>query len=318
MFQLAHLYFTAPRLDTAALQAFRNQVGPFIANRGSDPDQVFRDTVQVTMGQHSFRTRPVTAATFAEVDPEKALAFYRERYADAGNFTFVFVGNVDTTALRPLVERYLASLPATGRKETWRNVSSAPPKGVVSRTVRKGIEPKATTLMTFTGPFTFTPENRVALRSLVDYMQIKLLETLREKLGGTYSPNVGGAGSRVPRPEYSIQVSYSSSPENVDVMAPMVLAFIDTLKRVGPSAADVEKVKAQTLRARETALKQNGYWLTNIVGRDQAGEPMAGILDDASIKAITPASIQAAAKQYLDLNNYARFVLLPEERAAKP
>ena len=318
LFQLAHLYFTAPRLDTAALQAFRNQVGPFIANRGSDPDQVFRDTVQVTMGQHSFRTRPVTAATFAEVDADKALAFYRARFANAGNFTFVFVGNVDTTALRPLVERYLASLPATGSKETWRDVSSGAPRGVVSRTVRKGIEPKATTLMMFTGPFTFTPENRVALRGLVDYMQIKLLETLREKLRGTYSPNVGGAGSRIPRAEYSIQVSYSSSPENVDVLAPTVLAFIDTLKRVGPTAADVEKVRAQTLRAHETALKQNGYWLTNIVGRDQAGEPMAGFLDDASIKAMTPASIQAAAKQYLDLNNYARFVLLPEEKPAVP
>jgi zinc protease len=318
MFQLAYLYFTAPRLDTAALQAFRNQVGPFIANRGSDPEQVFRDTVQVTMGQHSFRARPVTAATFAEVDAEKALAFYRERFADAGNFTFVFVGNVDTTALRPLVERYLASLPAMGRKETWRNVSSAAPKGVVSRTVRKGIEPKATTLMMFTGPFTYTPENRLALRSLTDYMQIKLLETLREKLGGTYSPNVGGAGSRVPRPEYSIQVSYSSSPENVDVLAPTVLAFIDTLKRVGPSAADVEKVKAQTLRARETALKQNGYWLANIAGRDQSGEPMEGILDDASVRAMTPASIQAAAKQYLDLNNYARFVLLPQDKGPQP
>jgi zinc protease len=318
LFQLAHLYFTAPRLDTAAMQAFRNQVGPFIANRGSDPEQVFRDTVQVTMGQHSFRTRPVTPATFAEVNPEKALAFYRERYADAGNFTFVFVGNVDTTALRPLVERYLASLPATGRRETWRNLSSPPPKGAISRTVRKGIEPKATTVMAFTGSFVFTPESRLALRSLMDYMQIKLLETLREKLGGTYSPSVTGGGSRVPRPEYVVQVSYSSSPENVDVLAPSVLAFIDTLKRVGPTAADVEKVKAQMLRTREISLKQNQYWLSNIVGRDQAGEDMAGIVDDAAVRAMTPASIQAAAKQYLDLNNYARFVLLPEATPVVP
>lgn len=225
---------------------------------------------------------------------------------------------MDTTALRPLVERYLASLPATGRRESWRNASSGPPRGVVARTVRKGIEPKATTLMMFTGPFESTPENRVALRSLIDYMQIKLLETLREKLGGTYSPNVGGAGSRVPRPEYAVQVSYSSSPENVDVLAPTVLAFIDTLKRVGPTAADVEKVKAQTLRARETSLKQNQYWLTSIAGRDQAGEDLAGILDDSSIRAISPASIQAAAQRYLDLNNYARFVLLPEAKPPQP
>jgi zinc protease len=318
MFQLAYLHFTAPRLDTEALQAFRNQVAPVLANRGSDPGSVFGDTVQVTMSQHSFRARPVSAATFAEVDGEKALAFYRQRYANAGNYTFVLVGNVDTTTLKPLVEKYLASLPATGAKETWRNVSSGPPKGVISKVVHKGIEPKATTLMMFTGPFTFTPENRVALRGLIDYLQIKLNETLREKLGGTYSPNVGGGGSRTPRQEYMVQVSFSSSPENVETLTPSVLALIDTLKRVPPSQADVDKVKTQTLRAREVSLMQNGWWLTNISGRDQAGEDIVGLLDDSAVRALTPAQIQAAARQYLDLGNYARFVLLPEEKPPQP
>jgi zinc protease len=318
LFQLAHLHFTAPRLDTAAMQAFRNQVGPFLANRSSDPTSVFQDTIQVTLSQHSFRARPVSAATFAEVDPERALAFYRDRYADAANFTFVFVGNVDTVSLKPLIEKYLASLPATRRNETWRNVSSGPPKGVISKMVEKGIEPKATTLLVFTGPFTYTPENRTALRALLDYMQIKLTETLREELGGTYSPSVGGGGSRTPRQAYTVQVSYSSSPANADKLTASALAFIDTLKRVGPTQADVDKVKAQTLRVRETSLRQNGFWLSNIAARDQAGEDLAGLLDDASIRALTPAQIQAAARQYLDLGNYARFVLLPETKPAVP
>jgi len=248
----------------------------------------------------------------------QALSFYRERYADAANFTFVFVGNVDTTTLRPLVERYLASLPAIGRKETWRNASVGPPTGVISRTVRKGIEPKATTLMLFTGPFAYTPANRAALRALTDYMQIKLTESLREQLGSTYSPSVGGSGSRTPRQEYSLQVSYSSSPENVETLVPSVLAFIDTLKRVAPAQADVDKVRAQALRARQTALKQNGFWLSNIVARDQAGEDLAALLDETAIRGVTPAQIQAAARQYLNLANYARFVLLPEDRPNSP
>ncbi len=314
LFQLAHLYFTAPRLDTAAMQAFRNQVGPFLANRGSDPGSVFQDTVQVTLAQHSFRSRPVSAATFAEVDADKALAFYRARYANAGSYTFVFVGNVDTTALKPLVEKYLASLPAGGAKETWRNVSTPPPRGVISKVVRKGIEAKATTLMVFTGPVEYTPENRTMLRALIDYLQIKVTERLREQLGGTYSPSVGGAPSRVPRQEYTVQISYSSSPENVETLAPTVLALIDTLKRVGPTPADVEKVKAQTLRARETSLKQNGFWIANIGARDQAGEELAGLLDETVIRNLTPAQIQAAAQRYLDVGNHARFVLLPEEK----
>ena len=318
LFQLAHLHFTAPRLDTAAMLAFRNQVGPVLANRGSDPNSVFQDTMQVTMGQYSFRARPVSAATFAEVDAVKALAYYRDRYSDAGNFTFVLVGNLDTTALKPLVERYLASLPATGRKETWRNMSSAPPKGVIAKVVRKGIEPKARTVMMFTGPFAYTPENRVALRAVIDYLQIKLTETLREQLGGTYGVAVNGAPSRVPRQEYSLQISYGSSPENVDRLTPSVLALLDTLKRVGPTQADVDKVKAQTLRAREVSLKQNQYWVSNIVGRVEAGEDIVGLLDDSSIQGLTPAKIQASARQYLDLANYARFVLLPEDKAPVP
>src|SRR5262249_6135197 len=104
MFQLIYLDFTAPRLDTAAFQALKNQIAPYLANRGADPDEVFGDAVTVTMTQHNFRARPLTAATFAEVNPEKALAFYKERFADASGFTFVFVGNVDTVTLKPLVE----------------------------------------------------------------------------------------------------------------------------------------------------------------------------------------------------------------------
>lgn len=318
LFQLAHLHFTSPRLDTAAMQAFRNQVGPFLANRGSDPNSVFQDTVQVTMSQRSFRARPVSVATFAEVDAEKALAFYRARFADAGNYTFLFVGNVDTTSLRPMVEKYLASLPGAGRKEMWRNVSSGPPTGAISRVVRKGIEPKARTMMMYTGAFEYSPENRASLRSLIDYMQIKLNEVLREKLGGTYSANVGGGATRVPRPEYTVQLSYGSSPENVETLAPSVLAFIDTLKRVGPSAADVEKVKAQQLRALETSLKLNSFWRVNIESRDQAGEDLAGLLDETAIRALTPAKIQASANKYLNQGNFARFVLLPELKTARP
>jgi zinc protease len=170
----------------------------------------------------------------------------------------------------------------------------------------------------FSGPFDYTAENRVAFRSLIDYLQIKLNDTLRESLGGTYGANVGGAPTRVPRAEYMLQISYGSSPENVDKLAPTVLAIIDTLKRVGPSQADAEKVKAQTLRAREVALKQNSYWVSNIAGRDEAGEDLAGMLDDSQIMKITPASVQAAARRYLDVSNYAKFVLLPEQTAPVP
>jgi zinc protease len=314
LFQLVHLQFTAPRLDSAAFQAYRNQVMSLLANRGAAPEAAFSDTIQTTMSQRHLRGRPISTATFSEVDIARSFAFYKDRFADAGDFTFLFVGNVTPDSLKPLVERYLATLPTTGRKETWKDVTPSLPRGTIEKTVRKGSEPKASTVMAFTGPFEYTPENRFRFRALVDLFQIKLNETLREQLGGTYSPSVGGGPSRIPKAEYVLQVQYGSAPENVEKLTETVLALIDSLKAYGPSAADVEKVREQLVRARETDLKTNGYWAGNIAGRDQAGEDIAGLLGayDDLVRNLTTVQIQQAAQQYFDTRNYARFVLLPE------
>jgi len=143
---------------------------------------------------------------------------------------------------------------------------------------------------------------------------------LREKLGGAYSPNVSGGCGRLPRQEYSITVQFNSSPENVEKLSKSVFALIDSLKTHGPSASDVAKVKEQLIRAREVEIKQNAYWVGNILARDQAGEDVAGLLGpyDEMLKNITTAQIQAAAKKYFDVNNYARFVLLPENGKTTP
>jgi zinc protease len=320
LFQLIYLEFTAPRLDTAAFEAFKNQVGPFLANRGADPEQVFGDTVSWTMSQHAYRSRPLTAATFTEVNPEKAFAFYKNRFADASDFTFVFVGNVDSTTLKPLVEKYLASLPSIGRTETFRDNGGSPPKGIVEKVVHKGVEQKANTIIDFTGACHNAPETRFAIRALVELFQIKLTETLREQLGGTYSPGVSGGCSRVPRQEYSIQVQFNSSPDNVEKLTKSTLALIDSLKAQGPTQADVDKVKEEFLRAQEVNLKQNSYWLGNIMGREQAGEDVGGLVGpyEDMIKKLTPAQIQEAAKTYFNVSNYARFVLLPETGKTTP
>jgi zinc protease len=320
MFQLIYLNFTAPRLDLDAFKAFQNQVAPYLANRGVDPDEVFGDTVQVTMSQHNFRSRPLTTATFAEVDPQKALAFYKDRFSDASDFTFAFVGNVDTTSLKPLVEKYIASLPAAGRKETFRDNGGEPPKGVVEKVVHKGVEPKANTIIDFTGACTYTPETRFALRAMLELFEIKLTESLREQLGGVYSPRAGGGCSGEPKQRYSIEVQFNSAPENVEKLTKSVFALIDSLKTFGPAQADVDKVKEEITRAHEVEVKQNNFWLGNILNRDRFGEDIAGLLApyDAMVKNLTAAQIQETAKRYFDTNNYARFVLLPENGKTTP
>jgi len=316
LFQLAYLMFTGARVDTTAFAAFRQNVTPFLANRGVDPGQVFSDTIQVTLAQNSFRARPISPATFGEVNAERAIAFHRDRFADAGDFTFMFVGNVDTTALKPLVENYLASLPSTGRKDSGTVKSMGPPKGVIEKTVRKGVENKASTLIVFSGPCVYAPENRFAMRTLIDAFQLRLIESLREKLGGTYSPGVSGSCSLSPRQEFTISVRFDSSPENVETLTKAVFALVDTLKTQGPTQSDVDRAREQIVRRREVELKQNGWWLSNVMGREQAREDIGGLLGpyDAMVRKLTVGQIKDAANRYLNTTNYARFVLLPENK----
>jgi len=219
-------------------------------------------------------------------------------------------------SLKPLVEKYIASLPLTGRKETFRDNGGSPPKGIVEKIVRKGVEPKANTLILFTGQCTYEPQTRFALRALSELVQIKLNESLREQLGGAYSPSAGGGCNRLPRQEYSFQFQFNSSPENVEKLTKSVFSLIDTLKTQGPSAADVAKVKEELTRAREVELKQNSYWLGGIVSREQSGEDIAGLTGhyDGMVRNLTAAQIQAAARAYLNVTNYARFTLLPEAK----
>lgn len=320
LFELVHLHFTSPRLDSSAFLAFRAQAEQFVANKGSNPNAVFSDSVQSIMAGHHFRARPLTSATFAEVDPGKALAFYRDRFADASDFTFVFVGSFEPDSLRPFVERYIASLPAKERRESWKDVGITPPKGRVDRTIRKGVEPKATSLIIFTGPVAYTRENRFAMTALRELFQIKLTETLREQLGGTYSPGVGGGLTHAPRPEFTMQISYGSSPENVEKLAQSVFALIDTFRTQAPSEADVAKVREQLARTREVQVKQNAFWLGNLALLDQTNEDFGNLLGpyDAMISGLTPAQIQRAARQYFGTPNIAKFVLLPENPQATP
>ncbi|MEX2177709.1 MAG: insulinase family protein [Gemmatimonadaceae bacterium] len=318
LMELIYLHFTGARLDSTAFAAFAQNAIPFLTNRGASPEQVFSDTMQVTMNRHHFRSRPLTTATFAEIDAARSIAFFRDRFADADDFTFVFVGTLDTTAFKPLVERYLASLPSLPRVDTARVASVSPPRGVVERVVRKGVEQKATTVITFTGACDYTPENRVALLGLADAFELRLVDALREKLGGTYSPSVGGRCSHAPREEYALQVHFQSSPDNVEMLTQAVFALADTLRTQGPTASDVEKVREQILRTREVSLQENSYWLNGILSREQSGEDIGGLLEpfDAIVRALTPATIQAAARRYLDVGNHARFILLPETPAS--
>jgi zinc protease len=227
------------------------------------------------------------------------------------------VGNFKPDSIKPLVAKWLGSLPSTGKKETWRDTGVRPPTGVVQRVVRKGTEPKARTALVFTGPFEYTRQNRYYLSALAELLNIKLREALRENLGGTYGVSVGPSATRDPQPSYRFTIGFGSAPERLESLTAAALAQIDSVKRFGTTPDYLNKVKEAALRSRETALKQNNYWISQIATFDQNGWRLEDIPDgDKLISALTVADLQRAAQKYLRTDNYVRVSLYPENYPA--
>jgi zinc protease len=313
MMELIYLYFTQPRLDTALVNTFIGRFKGVLVNRSASPEAAFSDTIQVTMAQHSVREQPVSAAVLDRIDPFKSYDFYKDRFSDASGFTFVFVGNFNTDSIKPLVAKWLGSLPSTGRKETWRDTGIRPPTGVVQRVVKKGAEPKARTALVFTGPFEYTRQNRYYLSALAELLNIKLREALRENLGGTYGVSVGPSATRDPVPSYRFTIGFGSAPERLEALTAAALVQIDSVKRFATTPEYLNKVKEAALRSRETAIKQNGYWLSQIATFDQSGWPLEEIPNgDKLISSLTAQDLQRAAQKYLRTDNYVRVSLYPE------
>ena len=313
MLQLVYLYFTQPRLDTALVNTFIGRYKGVLANRSASPEAAFSDTLQVTMAQHSPREAPVSAATLDRIDPFKSYEFYRDRFSDANGFTFVFVGNFNPDSLKPLVAKWLGSLPSNGRHETWRDTGIRPPTGIVRRVVKKGAEPKARTALIFTGPFDYTRKNRYQLSALAELLNIKLRETLRENMGGTYGVSVSPSASREPYAAYRFTIGFGSAPERLEDLTTAALAQIDSVKKFGATPEYLNKVKEAAFRAREVALKQNNYWLAQISTFDQNGWSLSEIPDgDKLIAALTSEDLKQAAIKYLRTDNYVRVSLYPE------
>ena len=320
MFQLIYLMFTEPRADSLAFRAFRDRYRAVLQNRGMRPETAYSDTIQVTMSQYHFRSRPLSNEILLEMDLQKSLAFYKDRFADASDFTFVFVGNFAPEKIKPLIETYLGGLPALNRTETWRDTGIRPPKGVIEKTIRRGREPKSRTRLIFTGPFDWDDRfGRYAFDSMGDVLNIKLREVLREDEGGTYGVGVRTSVSRWPEGGYSISISFGCNPARLEELTQLVFVQIDSMKQKPVDRSYIDKVTEMDLRRRETNLKENRYWRNTLQWYYQHDKDMMALLkyEDEIVKKLTAEDVQQATQQYFNMKNYGRFVLLPEGETKK-
>ncbi len=313
LLQLVYLHFTAPRVDSEAVRAWQRRVRAELEGRASSPQSRFADSVSLTLTQRHPRLLPLDPAQIDSIDMARALAIYKDRFADASDFTFVIVGTFTLDSLRPLVARYLGGLPAEHRDEGWRDSGVRYPSGVVEKRFRFGREPRSRTAIVFHGPYVHSVDDHFAVAAVGEVLTMRLRERLREQLGGTYSVGVNTSIQSIPEPRYTVTITFDAAPERADELAAEVLAEVGRLRASGPTRAEVERVREEASRRMELAVKSNDYWLQAIMGYVQMERPLEGLAAaDAPIKELTAARVHQMAKQYLDPGRYIRVTQLPD------
>lgn len=312
MFQLIYLYFTQPRKDSTAFQSYRARLKAFVENRSANPVAAFEDSIKVVSTQRHFRKRPWTPAVVDEMNLGQSYRIYQDRFADAGDFTFVFVGNFDLAEMKPLVSQYLGGLPEVDRDESWRDVGISAPNGVVKKEVRLGLEAKSRVHIRFHGDYEWSLEKNYALQTMTDLLRIKLREVLREEKSGTYGVRVRKSTSHFPKENYEIQIEFGCAPDRVEELVENVFQQIDSLRQFEPEQSYVSKVTETQLREREIDLKENRFWLNALNSYYLHKLKPEKILDlPKRVAEMNPAKIKKAARKYLDPQNYIQVVLFP-------
>jgi len=314
--QLAYLHFTAPNSDPAAFELMTRRLEASLANQGQSPGAVYGERVRRINTLDHYSARALRLEDLPRLNPEAMLAFYKQIFANAANFTFFFVGTFTVEGVTPLLEQYLGSLPSRGSADASKgDMHLEFPRAVVRETVTKGQEPRSQTVITFFADTGLEELETHRLQAATEVLEMRLRDILREQLGGTYSVGVSYSNTS-PQPGYGVtSVQFGSAPENVESLISAVMAEIERLRRDGPSAGDVQAVKETEKNDLQTAIRQNGYWLNSLQAMHLLGRDPKRILErQARADALTSENIHAALRKYFQTDRHTVVTLMPESR----
>jgi len=315
LFQLTHLYFTSLNKDDKAFNSFVAKQKAFLGNILSNPNYYFQIEFGKFLNQNNDRYIGFpTAEDWDKADYGMAYDKYKERFANAGDFNFYFVGNFDENKLRAFVKQYIASLPDNKVREEYKDHGFRPLSGSHEKIIKKGTEPKSNVIIQFSGETKYDAKEDHLLKSLGEILSIKLIEKLREEESGVYGVGARGSMSKVPYGSYNFTISFPCGPENVDKLKEAALAEVQSIIENGPLEKDVDKIKqAQMLDYKEN-LKKNRYWLNSLKNADYNKTDKSKIIElTKEIGEISVNNLQEIAKKYLS-NGYILAVLYPENQ----
>jgi len=315
--QLVHLAFTQPRRDEALFHSFIGKQQDLARNSLSRPESVMADTMRSTLYSNHPRIALIPRPEeFEGIPLDRVVGMYKERFSSVKGMTFFVVGSFDVAKIKPLLATYIGSLPGTPVSNQFKDRNVRPVRGVVTKEVRRGKDAKSTINLNFSGDAPFSADEQLRIQALIDVLNIKLIDTLREKQALIYGGGAGGALARYPYSNYTINISLPTGPENVEKVLNATFAEIRKLQNEGPEEADLAKVKENWNNNHRRLIRENSYWLGSLQGAYINGVDPQNILHHAErVAALKASDVQAAAKRYFDFRNYVQVVLYPETKA---
>ncbi len=310
MLQLNYLFFTAPRMDQDAFESWKSRMKSALQNQDANPMTAFSDSMSRTLYGNNPRVKRLKADMIDQVSYQAIMDIYKDRFKDAGDFVFTFVGNIDPMTVRPLIEQYIASLPKVKRKETYKDTKVEIRKGQINNVFEKEMEtPKATVYTTFSGKIPYTMENIIKMNFLKQILDLVYTETVREQEGGTYGVGVETGLSFFPEGRFQLLIGFDTDPAKQEKLLGIVRSELKNVAEKGPKAEDLNKVKEYTLKSYTERLRENGYWQSVLSTYYFEGmNPVAGYTD--IVNGITTDNVKNFANELLKQNNEITVIMI--------
>jgi zinc protease len=312
--QLNYLAFTAPNITRDAFELLKRRIASALENQAQNPGYVFNERVDQVNTSNHYTAKSLTPADVPQLDLEAMTRFYRDRFANAADFTYFIVGAFTVDEITPLVEQWVATLPSTGKKTSnFRDMGIRFPDKMVTEQVRKGREPRGQTVISFFADTKLDEYEMHRARSAASLLGIRLRDILREELGGTYGVSVSYDNS-LPQPGYgAMVVQFGSDPDNIEKLTGEVVKEVERLKAEGPSPEDVKRVQELERRDLETAMKQNAFWMGSLQTVHMLGwEPASITRRQERIEKLTPELLHDMFKKYFPADRKTVVTLKPE------
>ena len=319
MLQLTYLYFTAPRKDESLFRSFINKEKGGLEYLSKDPSASYEDTLQkIAYNNNPWVDGIPKPADYDKIKLDRSLAIYKETFGNAHGMNFTFVGNIDPVQAKPLLEKYLGSLPASPKENKYKDVGIRLVKGSTDIKIKRGKEQQAMINLLFEGETEYNRQNKMHLSALLEVLNIKIIEKLREDMSGMYGGGMGGSVMKRPYEHYSIRANIPCGPENVDKLTNALLDIIKEAQEKGIEQKDLDKVKETWKKQYHVQLQNNDFWISSLSNAFINQDNPENILDyEQKVNAITKEDIQNAAKKFLTLNNMVKSVMYPESSPIK-